>query len=169
MQVTRKKGDIIKDLLKEGRAIPQDPVSKNNVIKLSEKFNITTKKTVEKGVTETWVGNPKGMLQVAYEQVQLNLEKYSISAFKEKGPEIDAGNIDLEASLEFLLNSCTNFIQEETMLHMNIRMMGGICFHSPKYHCGIAGEVIKYSWGNSKYMFQHIKAASFKKEISKSA
>ena len=71
-------------------------------------------------MTETWVGNPKGMLQVAYEQVQLNLEKYSISAFKEKGPEIDAGNIDLEASLEFLLNSCTNFIQEETILQMNI-------------------------------------------------
>ena len=67
MQVTRKKGDIIKDLLKEGRAIPQDPVSKNNVIKLSEKFNITTKKTVEKGVTETWLGNIKWVIQVVYE------------------------------------------------------------------------------------------------------
>ena len=161
VQVTRKKGDIIKDLLKEGRAIPQDPVSKNNVIKLSEKFNITTKKTVEKGVTETWLGNIKWVIQVVYEWLLLNLEKYPISAFKEKGPEIDAGNIDLEASLEFLLNSCTNFIQEETMLHMNIRMMGGICFHSPKYHCGIAAELIKYSWDNSKYINQHIKAVSF--------
>ena len=35
VQATRKKGDIFKDLLKEGRKIPQGHVSKDDTIKLS--------------------------------------------------------------------------------------------------------------------------------------
>ena len=55
------------------------------------------------------------------------------------------------------------------MLQMNIRKMGAICFHSPKYHCEIAGEGIEYSWVNSKYKYRRIKALDkkFKKDFHK--
>ena len=44
------------------------------------------------------------------------------------------------------------------MLQINIIKTGGIYFRSPKYHCEIYGEGINYSWGSSKYKYQHIKA-----------
>ena len=55
------------------------------------------------------------------------------------------------------------------MLQMNIQKMEEICFHSPKYHCKIAGEGIEYSWGNSKYKYRRIKALDkkFKKDFHK--
>ena len=49
------------------------------------------------------------------------------------------------------MDYCTNFIQEENMLQINIRSIGGIFLHTPKYYFGIYSEGIKYSWGNSKY------------------
>ena len=61
-------------------------------------------------------------------------------------------------SLEMLFLSCTAFIEEESLLQMNVQKMGAISFPSPKYHCEIAGEGIEYSWGNSKCKYQQIKA-----------
>ena len=67
---------------------------------------------MEKGVTETWVGYPKGVLQVACGRGLLNSEKFPGITFKQKGSLKYAGNIYLETSLEFILNYYTNFIQE---------------------------------------------------------
>ena len=81
MQVTRKKVNIIKYLSKEVREIPQGRVSKDDIIELAGKINVVTKNTVGKGVIETTVDNPEEALQVAYERILLNLEKFHISAF----------------------------------------------------------------------------------------
>ena len=161
--------DLIADIHKGNYTIPGGRVRKDDIIEIAKRYNIPLNKTVKKGVTETWIGKPKGMLQLAYEQGLLDLENVCIGDVSEKGGENDAGNVINKTSLETLLLSCTDFIEEESMLQMNIRKMGAICFHSPKYHCEIAGKGIKYSWGNSKYKYCRIKASDkrFKKEFHK--
>ena len=97
-------------------------------------------------VTETpWVGKPKGKLQMAWEHGVLNLVKYCMEDDNEKGKLDDIGNIIEETSLDLLLSLCTDFIEEESLLQMNLRKMGATCFHSPKFDCELAGKGIEYS------------------------
>ena len=101
---------------------------------------------------ESWVGRPKGKLQVAWERGILNLDKYCIEDYCDKG-KLDAfGNIIHDTRFDELLSSCIECSEEESMLQMNLKKMGAFFWHSPKFHCELAGEGIKYSWGNPKMM-----------------
>ena len=59
--------DLIADIHKGNHTIPSGRIRKDDIIDIARQYNITLNKTVKKGVTETWVGKPKGMLQLAYE------------------------------------------------------------------------------------------------------
>ena len=96
-------------------------------------------------VTETWVGKLKEKLQVTWERGLLNLNKYCVEDYNEKGKLDDMGKIIEETSLDLLLLSCTDFIEEESLLHMNLRKIEATCFHSPKLYCELAREGIEYS------------------------
>ena len=61
-----------------------------------------------------------------------------------------------------LLSQCEDFLEEESLLQLHVRLLGAICVHSPKYHCEIAGEGIEYSWGNSKAKYRKIKVCDKK-------
>ena len=49
-----------------------------NLVLKAERYNIMTKKKIVTNVTETWVGKPKGKLQVVWEHGRLNLDKYCV-------------------------------------------------------------------------------------------
>ena len=46
--------------------------------------DISLKKLVEKGVSKSWVGQPKVMLQVAWERGLLDLDRFYLKYFTEK-------------------------------------------------------------------------------------
>ena len=115
---------------------------------------VTFRQTIEKDVVKTWLHQPKGML----ERGLLDFDKYFVEEFSEKG-KIDAmGNRIGETNLPSLLSECTDFIEEESLLQLNLRLLGVSCIHSPtKYHCEIAGEGIEYSWGNAKVKYRRMR------------
>ena len=78
------------------------------------------------------------------------MQKYNIEDFSDNGKKTDIGVRNLETSLDHLLSTCTDFVEDESLLQMTLRKLGAVCVHSPKYHCEMAGEGIEYSWGNAK-------------------
>lgn len=56
-----------------------DKKRRANLALKAGRYNIATTKKVMTNVTETWVGKPKGKLQVAWERGLLNLDKYKVS------------------------------------------------------------------------------------------
>ena len=61
------------DIHKGNHTIPSGRVWKDDIIDIAKQYNIPLNKTVKKGVTETWVVKPKGVLQLAYERGLLDL------------------------------------------------------------------------------------------------
>jgi len=55
---------------------------------LTENLGVATTKDVEKNLTPTWVGKPKGMFNITYKRGLLNLDKYCKEDFTEKGFKI---------------------------------------------------------------------------------
>jgi len=70
----RTRAELICDILADGHEVPKGRLRHEDLVKIASKYGIATKKTVHKGVTECWVGKPKGMLQIAYERGLLDLE-----------------------------------------------------------------------------------------------
>jgi hypothetical protein len=111
------------------------------------------------GSTEKWSTKPKGKLQVARERGLLDLESYCVKDFSEKG-QLDAfGNRNKDTSLDTLLSQCSDFLREESLLQLNVRKLGCSVFHTPKYHCELAGEGIEYSWGNAQIKYRSFKSS----------
>ena len=72
-------------------------------------------------------------------------------------------------SLSYLLSQCTDFTEQKTdidqlcdEISINYLCKSSILF-TPKYHCKLAGEGIKYSWGASKRVYRR-KPLSEKKQ-----
>ena len=105
-------------------------------------------------MTESWVGKPKGMFDVAYERGLLNLNDYNHDEFIEKGTKNAQGLRIIQTLLKLLLSQCYDFMNEETMLQQTIKDLGACLERSPKYHCAIAGEGIEYCWGNAKMLYR---------------
>ena len=165
--VNKTRFELIAELTENNHTLSRDDKKRRaNLALKAGRYNIATTKKVMTNVTETWVGKPKGKLQVAWERGLLNLDKYCVEDYNEKGKLDDMGNIIEETSLDLLLSSCTDFIEEESLLQMNLRKMGATCFHSPKFHCELAGEGIEYSWGNAKAKYRKIQTKK-KDTISK--
>jgi hypothetical protein len=97
---------------------------------------------------EGWEGKAKGILQVLWERGWIDktkLNKYTIN-----GKQDVFGVVDSEFSLKTLMANCRDFEEEETLLQSMGREMGISVDQTPKCHCKLAGEGIKYSWGCAK-------------------
>jgi hypothetical protein len=53
-------------------------------------------------------------------------------------------------SLKYMLSSCMDFKEEESLLQSMGRKMGGLVDRTPKCHCELASKGIEYAWGCSK-------------------
>ena len=77
--------DELVDALKiKNIAIPKHYVKKV-LVDLAKDRNIPTKVTRTKGIVDSWIGKPKGMLQIAYERGLLDLDNFCVEDFKETG------------------------------------------------------------------------------------
>ena len=52
--------------------------------------------------------------------------------------------------------SCTNFIEEDTLLQNTLKRCGVLVIRTPKCHAELAGEGIEYTWGFSKNIYRRI-------------
>ena len=108
-------------------------------------------------VLEGWEGKPKGLLQVLWERGWIDdTDGKAYNNYTIAGRKNEFNLIQTETSLKFLMASCTDFEEEETMLQSMASKMGVLVDRSPKCHCEIAGEGIEYSWALSKNHYQSI-------------
>ena len=61
---------------------------------------------------------------------------------------------DTSLSMDHVLGSCSDFVNETTALQAMIEARGHILAMSPKGHCELAGDGIEYDWGRSKQNFR---------------
>lgn len=117
----------------------------------------------EPQVKPGWMNKPKGMLQILYERGWINtaipLSTYTKTGRKEDFDEeknlMEDGKI---FCLTYLLENCGEFKNKLTALEhlaMEISSPQARCsiLFTPKFHCELAGEGIKYSWGASKWFY----------------
>ena len=76
------------------------------------RHDISLNKSVEKGVSESWVGRPKGMLQVAWEKGLLELDIFYEEDFTEKGLLDGMGNMISNTSLSQFITKCSEFLKK---------------------------------------------------------
>ena len=101
---------------------PLDVLNDRRQYRLAKLQQIARDKNLETRVERSrerkgWVGQPKGLLQVLWEQGWINegqLERYTIDEAKDSNGEVleDAGSW----SLKYLMASCLNFAEETTAL-----------------------------------------------------
>jgi hypothetical protein len=151
--------ELLKDLNQGNHVIDKTKTKKPDLVEKATQYGIPLKRRGMSGVSEKWVSKPKGKLQIARERGLLDLEKYVIEDFSDKGRVDVFGNRIRETSLDQLLSQCSDFLREESLLQLNIRKLGCTCVHSPQFHCEIAGEGIEYSWGNAKMKYRSFRAA----------
>ena len=72
----------------------------------------------------------------------------------EKVDEDDAKGRDRSLSMDHMLGSCLDFVNETTALQAMIEARGHILVMSPKGHCELAGDGIEYDWGKMKQHFR---------------
>ena len=100
---------------------------------------------VENTVTETLVGQRKGLLQIAWER------GFDIEKPKKNG----TGKVRKTAKeLKDMLIQCEDFANEVSALEHAVLSRGHLLIMSPKGHPELAGSGIEYGWGRSKYLFR---------------
>ncbi len=77
-----------------------------------------------------------------------NLTQYSVNGWKD-----EAGVLQHNTSLKFLLGYSIDFEEEELLLQSKGRLLGVKINRFPKCHCELAAEGIEYSWGCAKNFF----------------
>jgi hypothetical protein len=105
--------DLLSDLKTNNIDAPTHFVKKN-LIDLATKHGIPVNKTVEKGVAKTWLDQPKGMLQVAWERGLLDFDSYCVEDFSVKGKLDEMGNRIAATNLSLLISGCKDFLTEES-------------------------------------------------------
>lgn len=88
------------------------------------------------------------MLQILFERQFI--DKYEPERYTMTGKKDAYGNIIAGTSLTVLMENCIDFINKETLLQYNARLLGVTVDQSPKCHPEIAGEGVEYSWACSK-------------------
>ncbi|KAG7339895.1 hypothetical protein IV203_024945 [Nitzschia inconspicua] len=97
---------------------------------------------------EGWVGEPKGLLQVAHERGLIDHNNHHLySANPKKNPD---GTLNDEKSLRSIVGQCTDFQNELTHLQVMANELKVQVMFTPKFHAEMAGEGIEYSWGFAK-------------------
>ena len=70
-----------------------------NLIDSTMAHDISLNKSVERSISKSWVGRPKGMLQFTWYRGILDLDGFFVGDFTEKGKLDNMGNIILNTSL----------------------------------------------------------------------
>lgn len=76
------------------------------------------------GVTKSWVGKPKRMLDIAYKYVQglLGIDiSYCVEDFSKTDMKNALKVVAMKTSLQDLLAKCVDFIDEETLLKSTVK------------------------------------------------
>ena len=150
------KKELVRDIMQTsvGLLEGETKLSKSTVRELRKialGLNIDTKKHVTHKVIPGWEGKGKGMLQILYERGWICEEQ--LNRYKKKVVD-DAGFIVKEYSLEHLLETCTDFANEQTQLEYVCSSLGVRVLITTKYHAEYAGEGIEYSWGAAKSIYR---------------
>jgi len=110
----------------------------------------------------TYCGQPKGLKQVLFERglyddgTWVNQQTGRKGAYMtEKGHKRD-GVVVPETSMNHVLGSCQDFVNEKTLLEQLMEDLGHILEKSPKCHPELAGVGIEYCWGKAKYNYRRI-------------
>ncbi len=118
-------------------------------------------------INEGWVGKPKALLHVHWEQGWIdesqckestNKEEYKIlntscyTLNRKKNPI--TGNLDESMSLWRAIDKCFDFIHEETALQYLGSQLGIKVMLTPKFHCKFAGKKIEHNWAHAKAKMQ---------------
>ena len=74
--------------------------------------DISLNKSVQKGVSKLWFFQQKVMIQFAWEKGLLDLERFSVEYFTEKGKLYGMGNIISNPSLSKFLTECSDFMKK---------------------------------------------------------
>ena len=69
------------------------------------------------------------------------------------GSKVD-GEINKSTSLLHLMSTCTDFVNEETLLQTMARKIGVTIDRTPKCHPEMAGEGVEYAWGCAKQYYR---------------
>lgn len=117
-------------------------------------------RVVEK-IEPGWDKKAKGMKQICYERGLLNIDR--LKEYTMNGRKDENGNtIDAQFSLSHLLKNQKDFVEENTLLQENLKVMceeRGFIFGvdcSPKFHPEIAGEGVEYHNAHSKGYIRRI-------------
>ena len=112
---------------------------------------------VEDVVVEGWVGKPKGIKQVLWEQGLLDPFVTYITKIKKNDP-----NHDGEVEYLAVLADCADFLNEKTsLMYLGERLRVEVD-RSTKCHPELAGEGIEYSWGRAKSVYRCAKLSEKK-------
>jgi hypothetical protein len=125
-------------------------VRKHTLIDLQDiasKHDILLRRTVEK-VNLGWLGQAKGLLQVARERGLINVTDYKL--YTKGGKKRADGTVDETKSLVKIVGECADFQNELTHLQVMAEALAITVDFTPKFHAEIAGEGVEYSWGHSK-------------------
>ena len=108
---------------------------------------------------EGYVGKQKGIYQILIERGM-----YTIGKTKGKQTQADIDKRIAEGKIieyledqynaHYLLSSCSDFMEEKTILQELVESRGHILITSPKCHPELAGCGIEYSWGKIKMTFR---------------
>jgi hypothetical protein len=142
---------LIEKLVQDGRGIPQGRISYGTAKDICEARGIPTTYE-ERTVIEGWYDKPKGQKQVLWERGLIDFKK--LSSYSKDGPKDEEGHRDTTYSLEVLMESCLDFLQEKTSLQKLGETLGVMIEHTPKYHAELAGEGVEYDWGCAKQRYR---------------
>ena len=143
------KEELVKKLAEKGITAAGNLVQ---VQKLARERNIPIIKENIPKIKEGWETKPKGLLQVLWERGFIdasNLKQYTMDGRKDA-----YGVHQPNTSLKYLLGSCKDFENEESLLQSMGRTMGVLVDQTPKCHCELAGKGIEYSWGCAKNLYR---------------
>ncbi len=80
-----------------------------------------------------------------------NLKQYSLIGKKD-----ELGVLGITTSLKHIMGMCHDFLNEEKMLQHIANCLGVKVMLTPKCHAELAGEGIKYLWGQAKGTYRSL-------------
>ena len=145
-----KKEDLIIVLQRDGMKVSKGTLRKK-CQQLCVSRGIATSYLID-GITEGWVGKPKGSFQILYERGWI--DPSNLSKYIEKGTKGAMGNLLESTSLKKILEKQGNFMTKLTLLQYHAQLLGAMVDQMPKCHPELAGEGVEYAWALAKLFYR---------------
>jgi hypothetical protein len=126
--------------------------------------NLPTTRTIKSGLFPHWEGKPKGLINVCVERGLVPLQQVLVWQYYSKNGKKVNGEIDESTSLVSILEDCSDFKNEVSILQKVANKYNAYAWFTPKYHCEIAGEGIEYLWGYGKQIYRRVPMVQKKKK-----